>query len=410
MRGRRNDGRILIYSHDTFGLGHLRRCRTLAHALVERFKQLSVLILSGSPIIGSFDFRARVDFVRVPGVVKLRNGEYTPLNLHLDIRETMSMRASIIQHTAEAFAPDMFIVDKEPVGLRGELTQTLKMLKRGGTRLVLGLRDVMDEPAALEPEWQRKNVLPALRDLYDDIWVYGLPQICDPLEGVALPAKVKKKMTYTGYLHREVPSHGAPARLPEITSKPYLLVTTGGGGDGDGLIDWVLRAYEHDPLLPYPALLVLGPFMQAERQREFMDRAAKLKRVDAITFHGQLETLVSRATAVVAMGGYNTFCEVLSLDKRALIVPRTEPRLEQHIRASRAAELGLVSMLSDDGTYDPAVMAAALRALPRQNKPSDVVVPGLLEGLTNVSRLVAPWIEPTADAAVRPSASVSRIG
>jgi predicted glycosyltransferase len=304
----------------------------------------------------------------------------------------------------------MFIVDKEPVGLRGELTQTLKMLKRGGTRLVLGLRDVMDEPAALEPEWQRKNVLPALRDLYDDIWVYGLPQICDPLEGVALPAKVKKKMTYTGYLHREVPSHGAPARLPEITSKPYLLVTTGGGGDGDGLIDWVLRAYEHDPLLPYPALLVLGPFMQAERQREFMDRAAKLKRVDAITFHGQLETLVSRATAVVAMGGYNTFCEVLSLDKRALIVPRTEPRLEQHIRASRAAELGLVSMLSDDGTYDPAVMAAALRALPRQNKPSDVVVPGLLEGLTNVSRLVAPWIEPTADAAVRPSASVSRIG
>jgi predicted glycosyltransferase len=172
MRTRRGDGRILIYSHDTFGLGHLRRCRTIAHSLVERFKQLSVLILSGSPIIGSFDFKARVDFVRVPGVVKLRNGEYTPLNLHLDIRETMAMRASIIQHTAEAFGPDMFIVDKEPVGLRGELTQTLKMLKRDGTRLVLGLRDVMDEPRLLEPEWQRKKAMPALRDLYDEIWVY----------------------------------------------------------------------------------------------------------------------------------------------------------------------------------------------------------------------------------------------
>ena len=47
MRSRRNDGRILIYSHDTFGLGHLRRCRTIAHSLVENFKQLSVLILSG---------------------------------------------------------------------------------------------------------------------------------------------------------------------------------------------------------------------------------------------------------------------------------------------------------------------------------------------------------------------------
>src|SRR5215213_10307712 len=104
---RRGHKRILIYSHDTFGLGHLRRCRAIAHSLVENFKQLSVLILSGSPIIGSFDFRARVDFVRVPGVIKLRNGEYTPLNLHLDIREMMSMRASIIQHTAEAFEPDM---------------------------------------------------------------------------------------------------------------------------------------------------------------------------------------------------------------------------------------------------------------------------------------------------------------
>ncbi|MGQ0653623.1 MAG: glycosyltransferase family protein [Betaproteobacteria bacterium] len=408
--GRRKDGRILIYSHDTFGLGHLRRCRAIAHALVERYKQLSVLILSGSPIIGSFDFRARVDFVRVPGVIKLRNGEYTSLNLHLDIEQTLSMRASIIQHTAEMFAPDLFIVDKEPVGLRGEVLQTLKALKRRGTRLVLGLRDVMDEPRVLEPEWQRKKALPALRELYDEIWIYGLPQICDPLEGIALPQRVRQKMVYTGYLHREVPPHGVPARLPEITQRPYLLVTTGGGGDGESLIDWVLRAYEHDPLLPYPALLVLGPFMQPERQAAFMDRASRLKRVDAITFHGQLETLVSRAAAVVAMGGYNTFCEVLSLDKRALIVPRTAPRLEQLIRASRAAELGLISMLSDDGSYDPAVMAAALRALPRQNRPSEVVVPGLLEGLQNVSRLVAPWIGSESLEAEAPSATVTRIG
>ena len=166
--------RVLIYSHDTFGLGHLRRCRTIAHALVERFRNISVLILSGSPIIGSFDFRSRVDFVRVPGVVKLRNGEYTPLNLHIDIDEMLTMRAEIIRHTAEIFAPDVFIVDKEPLGLRGEVGQTLSLLRERGTRLVLGLRDVMDEPASLAPEWRRKNVMPALRDLYDEIWVYDV--------------------------------------------------------------------------------------------------------------------------------------------------------------------------------------------------------------------------------------------
>jgi len=173
--GRNRPKRILIYSHDSFGLGHLSRCRTIANSLVAQDKNLSVLILSGSPLIGSFDYRARVDFVRVPGVIKLRNGEYTSLNLLIDIEETLRMRASIIEHTAEIFDPDLFLVDKEPLGLRGEVTDTLKMLKKRGCRLVLGLRDVMDEPTLLEPEWQRKNVVPALRDLYDDIWIYGLP-------------------------------------------------------------------------------------------------------------------------------------------------------------------------------------------------------------------------------------------
>src|SRR6266567_4629177 len=118
MTERRHHKRVLMYAHDTFGLGHLRRCRTIAHSLVDADKDLSVLILSGSPIIGSFDFRARVDFVRIPGVIKLRNGEYTSLNLHIATEETLRLRSSIIRHTAEIFDPDLLIVDKEPLGLR----------------------------------------------------------------------------------------------------------------------------------------------------------------------------------------------------------------------------------------------------------------------------------------------------
>ena len=186
--------RVLIYSHDTFGLGHLRRCRTIAHSLVESHEDLSVIILSGSPIIGSFDFRRRVDFVRVPGVIKLRNGEYTSLNLQLQLEETLSMRSSIIEHTADIFDPDIFIVDKEPLGLRGEIQGTLEMLRARGKRLVLGLRDVLDNPATLVNEWERKNALPALQDIYDEVWVYGLPQICEPLQGLALTEEIQRKI------------------------------------------------------------------------------------------------------------------------------------------------------------------------------------------------------------------------
>src|SRR5690606_38949704 len=106
------------------------------------------------------------------------------------------------------------------------------------------------------------------------------------------------------------------------------------------------------------------------------------------------EHLVQNAVGVVAMGGYNTFCEILSLDKRAIIVPRKRPRMEQFIRAHRAEQLGLVRMLEDDGSYDASIMAGALRSLPRQPLPSEVVIPGLLEGLDNVDRLVLPWLRP----------------
>jgi predicted glycosyltransferase len=393
-RYRQGHARVLMYSHDTMGLGHLRRCREIAHSLVEDASQLSVLILSGSPIIGSFDFRARVDFVRVPGVIKLRNGDYTSLNLHLDIEETLKLRESIIRHTADTFDPDLFIVDKEPWGLRGEVRQTMEMLKERDTPLVLGLRDVMDEPAALVPEWERKKVLPALEDLYDEVWVYGMKQICDPFEGLDMPSSVRMKTRYTGYLRRRVPSVATAPYLP-LTEDPFILVTAGGGGDGEALMDWVLRAYEHDADLPYPALLVLGPFMSQENQADFMERASQLDRVHVITFDSRIESLMARAAGMVSMGGYNTFCEILSFDKRALIVPRTEPRLEQYIRAQRAEELGMISMLVDDGYRDPGQMAAALRRLPSQPKPSEQLSPEILGGLDEVNKLAWRWLERT---------------
>ena len=387
MAGRRDHKRVLIYSHDSFGLGHLRRCRAIAHSLVDADSSLSVLILSGSPIIGSFDFRSRVDFVRVPGVIKLRNGEYVSLSLHIDIEETLAMRSSIIRHTADIFDPDILIVDKEPLGLRGEVRSTLDLLRARGTPMVLGLRDVMDDPDALETEWERKHAVPALSDYYSEIWVYGLPQICDPLAGIDLPASVRRRMVYTGYLRRNIPAAVVAPEPSGLRDGEFLLVTSGGGGDGDELIDWVLAAYEHEGGSLPPALLVFGPFMLPDRQATFAARAAKVPKLRTITFDARLENLMSRAAGIVAMGGYNTFCEILSFDKPALIVPRTAPRLEQFIRAQRAAELGLAAMLPDEHDHDPRVMAAALLQLTQQKPPSAVVIPGLLDGMASVNRL-----------------------
>ena len=386
--------KILIYSHDSFGLGHLRRCRAIAQSLVGDFDTLSVLILSGSPIIGSFEFRSRVDFVRIPGVIKLRNGEYTPLSLHINIDHTLAIRSSIIEHTAKVFEPDIFIVDKEPLGLRGEVVGTLEALKDTKTRLVLGLRDVMDDPKVLREEWDRKNVYPALKNLYDEIWVYGPEDICDPLEGLELPDGVMEKLRYTGYLRRELPKAAAeqPAPTP-FGEEPYILVTPGGGGDGVEMVDWVMRAYEarHRPL--FPALIVLGPFMPAAAAAQFSERAEHLRDVEIIRFTPQIEPYLANATAIVGMGGYNTFCEILSFDKPTLMVPRVIPRREQAIRAERAEQSGLLKVLPIDRYPDADLMADALSDLPTTPPPSAAGVDNLLGGLDVITNRVGEIFE-----------------
>ena len=382
---------MLIYSHDSFGLGHLRRCRAIAQSLVAYRDDLSVLMIAGSPIVGAFSFSPNVDFIRVPGVVKVANESYQPHSPGMSIDDLMAIRSAIILETARVFEPDIFLVDKEPLGLRGEVEATLRLLKEREKVLVLGLRDVMDEPVRLAEEWDRKRAVPALENFYDHIWIYGLPEICDPLTGIDVSDAVRQKTRFTGYLRRgKTPSGLYPQ--PHEFEEPFFLVTTGGGGDGAMLVDWVLRAYEFDPTLDMPAKIVLGPFMGTSQQTGFMERVDRLPQVEAITFEANIESLIQRAQAVVAMGGYNTFCEILSFDKRALILPRTMPRAEQYIRAARAADLGLVSMLLPDESTDPSQMVEALRALPNRRRPSKVHIPGLLDGLSVINSLVDQYL------------------
>ncbi|MFK7836275.1 MAG: glycosyltransferase family protein [Sulfitobacter sp.] len=370
--------RVMFYSHDTFGLGHLRRSRALATALTDHDRRSSAIILTGSPVAGRFTFPERVDHIRLPGVTKLSDGSYVSQTLGLNIDDTTSLRAGLIQSAVERYEPDLLIVDKEPTGFRGELLPTLEYLRmRGRTRTVLGLRDVLDEPEVLSAEWARKGALAAAENLYDEIWVYGVRDVYDPTEGLALSEQARARMHWTGYLRRQITD------ASDTPDTPYILITPGGGGDGATMVSLVLSAYEQDPELRPDAVLIYGPFLSGDVRDAFDARVAKLNgRVTAQGFDGKIEALFAGAAGVVSMGGYNTFCEVLSFDKPAVILPRTKPRLEQWIRASRAEELGLVRMLDEerDG-HTTQAMIDAIRALPGQSKPSAAGADGLLDGL-----------------------------
>ncbi|WP_415404324.1 glycosyltransferase family protein [Tateyamaria sp. SN3-11] len=381
MTGRR-PRRVVLYSHDTFGLGHLRRSRALASALTQSGTVGSAIILTGSPVAGRFTFPRAVDHVRLPGVKKLADGSYVSQNSGMDIEATTALRTGLIESTVSQYDPDLLIVDKEPTGFRGELLPTLEKLNQSGrTRIVLGLRDVLDEPEVLAAEWARKGAVEAAEAFYDEMWVYGVKSVYDPTSGLPLSDAARARTVWTGYLRRAIID---PAEVPDT---PYILITPGGGGDGEAMVDLVLQAYERDKDLSPHAVLVYGPFLSGDTRDAFETRVAALEgRVTATGFDSRIESLFAEAQGVICMGGYNTFCELLSFDQRAVIVPRTKPRLEQWIRANRAEELGLVRNLDQfrDG-LTPEAMIAAIRGLPHQQRPSQAGADGLLDGLDVVN-------------------------
>ncbi|MFQ5612163.1 MAG: glycosyltransferase family protein [Anaerolineae bacterium] len=341
--------RIALYSHDTQGLGHIRRNLAIAQALIEADPDTVILMVAGAREANAFVLPPGVDCLTLPALSKNGNGRYGPRSLRVSLKGLIALRSNIIRAALESFKPDVLLVDKVPVGAFGELRESLEYLRnRGRTRCVLGLREILDDPDTVRQEWHLAGNEAAIRAYYDAVWVYGDPRVYDPVREYQLSGAVAAKVRYTGYLDRYSRSDLHPAggldSLAGLDLPPgrLALCLVGGGQDGYRLADAFLGAD-----LPPGAngLVVTGPFMPSEARQALQDRIADQPRRRLLEFVGEPEHLLRMADSVIAMGGYNTICELLSLEKRALIVPRVTPRQEQLIRAERLRDLELLDML-----------------------------------------------------------------
>jgi predicted glycosyltransferase len=340
---------ILMYSHDTYGLGHIRRTMAIANHL--RDANTNVLILTGSPIAGRFQFPEQVDFVRIPGMIKKSNGDYQPLSIRIDQEKALAIRTEIILATAKTFRPHLFIVDKEPLGLKKEVLPTLEWLNESNpsTITILGLRDILDDSEVIQKDWRQKKVYYYLERLYNEIWVYGNKDIYDPIEMYKIPEQIQERIQFTGYIPRKTlppeTRQSVRKRFRIMDDDTFILVTTGGGGDGYEVIDHYLAMHDYYPTsLPFKTIINTGPFMPND-QREQLEVRARRFGIKTLAFHPKLEELMAAADLVISMGGYNTVCEILTQRTPALIIPRETPRKEQLIRAERLTREGLLDFI-----------------------------------------------------------------
>jgi predicted glycosyltransferase len=409
--------RALFYSHDTVGLGHLRRTLAICSGLMEKFGDLTTLLLTGSAMAHGFRIPPGIDYVKLPCVKKLDNEQYDSRSLGVPFQSTFRLREEIIFQVTAGFQPDLLFVDNVPLGMKGELRKTLEFVHRylPRTFIILNLRDILDESDNIVPLWRRQGILEAIERFYDRIYIYGMPVVFDPIREYAWTENLRGKTSFCGYLPRPFDRRASATVRREALKdrKKLVLVTVGGGVDGVPVVENYLRALpEICAQTSVASIVLLGPDMRREEAQRLRSIGTGNGAVKFMDFCEEPLPYMAAADVVVSMAGYNTISEIVSLRKPAVVIPRIHPRREQIIRSERLQSLGLLKMIHPHD-LSPSLLASEVTSWfgKRGNPPTTALdfsgidrLAGDIEALiaqnqspvSGWERTVSEWMERTA--------------
>jgi predicted glycosyltransferase len=295
----------------------------------------------------------------------------------------------------QSFKPDILLVDKKPTGLSGELEPALRFIRARlrDTKVLLVLRDILDEPSATMGQWRHGGHDEAVQWFYDAVLVLGNQGIFDVCGEYRFSAEVREKVVYCGYVRREMGAklrHEVRRELDVRDDENLVLVTAGGGEDGYHLMHVYLTGVgAAPPAKKVRSLVITGPELTGDKRKMVGALAALNPAVKVLEFTDDMMGFMDAADVVVSMGGYNTICELLTLNKRAVVVPRVEPVAEQRIRAERMAGLSLFRTILPADLQPAALMRAVLEELDtaRTGRPGTDLIE--LDALPRISGLIA---------------------
>ncbi len=360
--------RVLLYSHDSVGLGHLRRNLAIAREIAATFPLSSILIVTGSPCATQFQLPANTDIIKISSISKNDRGQYVTQSFSGSLESTLKFRSDMILEAFRSFKPTLIIMDHQLIGLKGEALRMLREAKKNGVLTLYGSRDIKDSPDAVKSQWDTADCRWALNECYDRICVYGMPDVFDPRIAYAPFLDKVKNLDFTGYL---VPAYTKKVKTPIPGRRKKVLVTFGGGSDGVKRAQRYLQALAIAPVA-WDSHIITGPLMDDDVRRSIRDKAKIIQPIGSITikkFHRNIPALLRQFDAVVSMAGYNSCAEILQSGVPAVLLPRSFPRQEQLIRAKLMAKRGWVTVIPEADPEPKKLLKAVETALacPRQS-------------------------------------------
>jgi predicted glycosyltransferase len=351
--------------------------------LLQEIPELSILLLSGSPMLQGFRLPKRLDYIKLPCVNRGETGEISAKYLGMNIEDIVRLRSHLILSAAINFQPDLFLVDKKAYGIKNELIPTVRYLHKSlpKTKLVLLLRDILDTPEKTINEWKEQGYYAAIEKYYEQLLVVGTPDVLDFRYEYKLPEKIASKVKFCGYLRRPSGYKSQETIRRELqlqSGEKFVLVTPGGGEDGYQLVETYLRGLQvsanHQNIR---SLIICGPEMPKQQKQALESLACENSQVIMGEFTEDLMSYMEAADAVVSMGGYNTICEILSADKPAVIVPRIKPSQEQLMRCQRMENKAFFTTVHPDDLTPELLIQEVTNLLKNPKRHSQIDLGGL---------------------------------
>lgn len=382
-----SQSRVLFYSHNGVGVGHLQRQLDLATAYKRRHPEDGVLLATGSHAAAMFEFPHGVDYLKLPSISMVdRYRNWEPRDLPIPRDEVIEMRSQLLEQTVRSYSPNLLVADFMPAGPYGELLPALEELERQGGVAVAGFRDVIDEPSFVRELWESTGIYETLRRHYTAICCYGDPKMVNFADAYGLDDVLAARLRYCGYLGRD------SQRTTDVPlyERPFVLGSGGGGVDGAPVLEaFIAAAAKLRPELGGTWLMVTGPLMAAADQA----RLAGLAETAGVTVRRvvpELRAHSALADCVVSMAGYNTVCDVLSYRRPAVLIPRPEPSQEQTLRARRLEEWGVAEVIPPHDANPDRVAGAIRNAL---EGPPPPAAPISLDGLASAAAVFDTALE-----------------
>jgi predicted glycosyltransferase len=367
--------RILIFTHDGRGLGHLRRLARLGSVLQ---RHASVLFITGHRE-ASWIVPRECEYIHLPSLDSLdprrsrQWGRVPFLRCTNSLTAGRALRRDIIASAIERFDPDAMILDYLPLGMDEEMREFVRASPQRRNYFIA--RGLLGDPIHIRRDIFTQSAIESLEENYHMILAMTDQKIIDMAEEYALEPQLAEKLVYVGYAAEPVTAQEREAIRAERgieSGSKWVVCGAGGGKEGEALVQ---RCWEIAQIFPECTFdIVAGP------------RSRLLLRSDVRSDEGRirlhssedrrLPLMHAAADVVISRGGYNSLMEACVGDARILVAPiMTDFEQVHHAqRLSAFREIDLVESLED---LDLALHQCLMRSGPVVHRLSEINMDGL---------------------------------